>query len=111
LDRAIHLGVGLALVFLLYPFIKTNKEGAFKHLAGKTFNLVLAVVAVAACGYITLQYLELSKTLFYPSTLTLIVGATVILLTLEASRRMLGWACRLSQLCFWYTHYLVTDCH
>ncbi|WP_227937433.1 TRAP transporter permease [Alkalihalobacillus deserti] len=91
-QRAIHLGVGLALVFLLYPFIKEKKGSASEHVAEKTINLALAAVALVTCAYITVQYVQLTTSLIAPTTWTLIVGALVILLTLEASRRMLGLA-------------------
>ncbi|MEK3935612.1 TRAP transporter permease [Sporosarcina sp. FSL W7-1349] len=90
-QRAIHLGVGLALVFLFRSATKEN-EGNLSGRLGNVMNPLLAAIALLACGYIVVNYIELATSLYNPSTWTLVVGIIIILLTLEASRRMLGWA-------------------
>lgn len=91
-QRAIHLGVGLALIFLLHSSLAKSESNSIKSQLGKVFALLLAVVALIAGGYIVVHYIELATSLSSPTTLTLVIGLLMIILTLEASRRMLGWA-------------------
>ncbi|VEF48614.1 TRAP type transporter protein [Bacillus freudenreichii] len=89
-QRAIHLGLAFALVFLLHPILK-KKDGS-KEAPYRWIDIGLALVSLGVGGYITARYLELPLELSSPSTATLVVGVLVILLTIEVSRRMLGLA-------------------
>src|SRR5699024_675933 len=108
-QRSVHLGLAFALIFLTYPFLKKKKEvdseieeelnkeqgkkeeRSFKPVE-MTFNIILVIASLFVGYYIMANYLTLPVELIAPSTLTLIVGVIVILLTLEATRRALGLA-------------------
>src|SRR5699024_1699848 len=55
-------------------------------------NAILAAASLYVGYYIMSQYLTLPMELLSPSTATLVVGTIVIILTLEVTRRALGWA-------------------
>lgn len=86
---AIHVGGACSLIFLLYP--------ASKRLLGRRgvawYDVVLAVVALAANLYIVLDYARLTgpqmKILGY-TDLDHVVAALGIVLVLEATRRCVG---------------------
>lgn len=96
-QRAIHLGLAFALVFLLHPLFKKKKtEGEEGEQVERGIslwiNIILAILSLVVGIYMTVRYLELPLELNSPSTFTLIIGVLVILLTLEVARRMLGLA-------------------
>lgn len=94
-QRGVHLGFALALIFLLYPFIryKDNEEGLLSR--GKlawTMDIFLAGITIFIAGYIYLNFIELSMAFSSPTTPMLVVGVLSIILTLEATRRIIGWS-------------------
>lgn len=93
-QRAIHLGLAFALVFLLTPVFKKkdDEEGEEQKGISLWINIILASLSLVVGAYMTVRYLDLPLELSSPSTFTLIIGVLVILLTLEVSRRMLGLA-------------------
>ena len=85
LQRAVHLGFGLALVYLLYPTRSTwSKNGAHP------FNLLLAFLGAAAPAYIVIEYRELVLRAGTVSDLDFAVGLVGVLLVIEATRRIVG---------------------
>ncbi|MFC5589692.1 TRAP transporter permease [Sporosarcina soli] len=93
-QRAIHLGLAFALVFLIYPIFQKKDEDKKAEQKGISLfiNITLAMLSLGVGLYMTVRYLELPLELSAPSSLTLTVGVLVILLTLEVARRMLGLA-------------------
>lgn len=93
-QRAIHLGLAFALVFLIYPIFQKKDEDKKAEQKGISLfiNITLALLSLGVGLYMTVRYLELPLELSAPSSLTLTVGVLVILLTLEVARRMLGLA-------------------
>lgn len=101
-QRAIHLGLAFALIFLLTPIFKKKKsedeldDGEIEEYKQKGtslwINVILAVLSIGVGAYLTVQYLELPLALSSPTPGMLIIATLVILLTLEVSRRMLGMA-------------------
>jgi len=86
LQRSVHLGFALGLVFLLYParksMIKTGK------VAWYDFILSLSVIAVGLYWPIMMEELVMR-----PGTITSLdffIGVTAVLLILEATRRTVG---------------------
>ncbi|MEK4026400.1 TRAP transporter permease [Sporosarcina sp. FSL W7-1283] len=92
-QRAIHLALAFALVFLLHPFFK-SKDSIEKERNGfgLLINSILAILSLVAGGYLTLRYLDLPLEMSSPTLTTIVIGVLVILLTLEVARRMLGVA-------------------
>ncbi|MBI4634125.1 MAG: TRAP transporter fused permease subunit [Deltaproteobacteria bacterium] len=89
-QRAIHLGFGLALVFLVFPTAR-NKDD--KKQPG-WLDLIFVLASVAAIGYILWCYDWVNTERFsLISPLTApekILGVAFILVVLEATRRMAG---------------------
>lgn len=83
LQRAVHLGFGLALVFLLYPtrgkLMKTHVE-----------DYCLAFLGAMAPGYILWEYQSLVLRSGTVTNLDLVVGIIGVLLVIEATRRVVG---------------------
>ena len=85
LQRGVHLGFGLALVYLLYP---TRKSWSRHKL--HPFDLLLAVLGAAAPAYIIFEYQQLVLRAGLVSDVDLAVGLMGILLVIEAARRVVG---------------------
>ncbi|WP_246045780.1 TRAP transporter permease [Ureibacillus terrenus] len=85
IQRSIHLGFALTIIFLLFP---PRKKGLKTRIA--FYDYILALIA-AICGiYWTLNYERLVTSLGTINQLDFIVGGLVILLVLEAARRTVG---------------------
>ncbi len=86
--RGGHLMLGLILVFLLYP--ARQKDESWRTHLGWT-DILLALLSVAAIGYIFLDFEKFQYRAGNPSTLDLAFGILLIALVLEAVRRAVGW--------------------
>ena len=86
LQRAVHLGFGLALAYLLYPFRRAWTRDSFFH----PIDVLFAVMGAAAPAYIVIQYRELVTRAGSVTTTDAIVGGIGILLVIEATRRVVG---------------------
>ena len=84
LQRAVHLGFGLALIYLLYPTRQSWKNKLHP------IDFILAVLGAAAPGYIVYAYNELVLRSGVVNTVDLIIGVIGILLVIEATRRVVG---------------------
>ena len=93
-QRGVHLGFALALIFLLYPFIKKSSDEniAPRSIFAWTTDIALAGAAIFLSIYIYLHFIEMSMAFSSPTTTMMVVGILSIILTLEAARRILGWA-------------------
>ncbi|WP_423791647.1 TRAP transporter permease [Mitsuokella jalaludinii] len=85
LQRAVHLGFGLALVYLLYP---TRKS--WSRYKVHPFDVLLAVFGAATPAYIVMEYQHLVLRSGTVSGIDLVVGLLGILLVIEATRRIVG---------------------
>ena len=85
LQRAVHLGFGLALVYLLYPSRKSWSRTKVHPL-----DVVLAILGAAAPAYILIEYQQLVLRSGLVSDVDLAVGLVGILLVVEATRRVVG---------------------
>src|SRR5512133_365163 len=86
LQRPLHLAFAVVIGFLAYPMIQKRD---FKWL-----DTIFAAISLGAFGYIAFKSQEISlrQTMVSPlSTLDLIVGAVIIVLLLELTRRAVGW--------------------
>ncbi|HZG85324.1 TRAP transporter permease [Paenibacillus sp.] len=82
---AIHLAFGLGAMFLLYP---ATRNSARTKVA--PYDFALAGIAVAAAGYWVYNFDALLQRIGNYSPLDYFVGAVVIILILEAARRVVG---------------------
>ncbi|WP_294156968.1 TRAP transporter permease [uncultured Selenomonas sp.] len=85
LQRAVHLGFGLALVYLLYPTRKSWSRTKVHPL-----DVVLAILGAAAPAYILIEYQQLVLRSGLVADVDLAVGLVGILLVVEATRRVVG---------------------
>ena len=86
LQRAVHLGFGLALAYLLYPFRRAWTRDHYFH----PIDIVFAVLGAATPAYLVIQYRELITRAGTVSPVDTVVGGLGILLVIEATRRVVG---------------------
>ena len=83
--RSLHLGFGLFLAFLAFPFAKRSPRHRIP-----LQDWGLAVVAAVCGAYLFLFYREISTRPGQPSTLDFVAAVVGMLLLLEATRRVVG---------------------
>ncbi|KYH32208.1 TRAP transporter permease [Neomoorella mulderi] len=90
IQRSVHLGLGMALVFLVYPVAK-RKEG-IGSLAGQVLDLMLMLLALISCLYVSVNWEALSEPerLSNPTIWDMCFGVIAFLLVLEGTRRVAG---------------------
>lgn len=86
--RALHTGVIMALVFLLYPAIKSARRDKMAW-----YDVILAMLSLSTTAYMFIDYKGIINRMFIfmPNTWDLVFGAILIVLVLEGSRRIIGW--------------------
>ena len=91
--RAIHLGFALLIVFLNYPLFKKTHFG-LKFLSTKTkipiIDYIIAIIASLSALYIAIDFVGMSSRYGAPILRDLIFGAVLVILLLEAARRVIG---------------------
>ena len=87
LQRSIHLGMGLGLLFLLYP----ARVRSVSHRTPPWYDVILAVLGVAVGFYHVIFYQELLARTGINTTTDFVVAGIAVLLVLEATRRVAGW--------------------
>lgn len=87
LQRSIHLALGLALVFLLFPL----KKGP-KSLRYGVVDLTLCLLGLAGCLYVAVNWSAMAEParLSNPTGIDVVLGTITFLLVLEATRRVVG---------------------
>ncbi|KAB8125557.1 TRAP transporter permease [Gracilibacillus oryzae] len=85
IQRTVHLGFALALIFFLFPLFKNKKSSAVPW-----YDYILVVLAIAVCAYWPLFYQTLVQKVGGIDNLQMVIGGIAILLVLEASRRAVG---------------------
>ncbi len=101
--RAIHLAFAMLMVFLNYPLFKKSHFG-LKYFSQMDkiplLDYVVAVVGALAALYIAIDYNGLTTRYGSPIQRDIIIGAILVLLLLEASRRVIGPALSIIALVF-----------
>ncbi|KAA0966702.1 TRAP transporter permease [Sporosarcina sp. ANT_H38] len=87
IQRSIHLGFALSLIFILFPAKKKIKGERNKV---PFYDMILALLAIGVGLYWPLLIGDLVLRVGRVSTLDMIVGVLAILLTMEAARRAVG---------------------
>ncbi|WNS76903.1 TRAP transporter permease [Bacillus sp. DTU_2020_1000418_1_SI_GHA_SEK_038] len=87
LQRSIHLGFALALIFLLFPARKKDKGKKHKP---AWYDYILALASVAVGAYWPLMIDELVMRVGRLTDLDFYIGLLAIILVLEATRRAVG---------------------
>lgn len=92
--RALHLGVMLALVFLLYPMGRKSPRDRVTW-----YDAILGLLGLATAVYVLGDFAGIVQrgTTMYHSV-DLIFSIITVLLVLEAGRRVIGWGLPVSTL-------------
>lgn len=86
-QRSIHVAVGLALVYMLYPMFKKQDRSKLPIL-----DWALAAASLFTAGYILIEYQAIvTERGGIPNTVDIIMAIVTVLLILEAARRVTGW--------------------
>lgn len=85
--HAIHVGLILVLSFVLYP---AYSKASRKKVAW--YDMIFTVLSIAEPIYVLIRYPVFMSTGFKPSTLDIVMGTILVLLVLEATRRISGAA-------------------
>jgi len=91
--RAIHLGFALLIVFLNYPLLKRPKFNIkFLSVTDRipVYDYVVAIIACFSAIYIAIDYGGINARYGSPIARDIIAGLLLIILLLEASRRVIG---------------------
>ncbi|WP_248509799.1 TRAP transporter permease [Sporosarcina sp. NCCP-2222] len=87
IQRSIHLGFALSLIFILFP---ARKKPGVKKNKVPFYDIILSLVAICVGLYWPLFYGDLVLRVGRVSSLDLIVGIAAVVLTMEAARRAVG---------------------
>ena len=86
-QRSIHVAVGLALVYMIYPMFKKQDRAKLPIL-----DWFLALVSLFTAGYILIEYNAIvTERGGIPNTMDIIMAIVTVVLILEAARRVTGW--------------------
>ena len=86
-QRAIHIAVGMALIFLIYP--THNKQNRTKI---AVYDWLLFILALVSAAYLIVEYSAIVTTRGgIPNTVDIVFAIMTVILVLEAARRVTGW--------------------
>ncbi len=85
IQRTVHLGFALTLIFMLYPARKSKMHSKIPW-----YDVILILLAVMVSAYWPVFYETLVQQIGTITDVQIIVGGIAILLVLEASRRAVG---------------------
>ena len=83
--RPLHVGMVLALIFVLYPMFRRWRNRV------TPLDWICALASLAVIGYVVSQGPEFGDRAIDPDPLDFYIGVVLILLLLEATRRSSGW--------------------
>jgi TRAP transporter 4TM/12TM fusion protein len=89
IQRTIHLGFALSLIFLLFP---ARRKGQSKGVKDKVpwYDYILVLLSIIVTGYWPVFYDTLVQQIGGVTEAQVVIGAAAILLVLEAARRAVG---------------------
>jgi TRAP-type uncharacterized transport system fused permease subunit len=85
--RAIHVAMMLTLGFIMYPF---NSKCSYKKVAW--YDWVLIAISVAVPIYVCSEYMGILERTGNPNLNDTIMATLLVVIILEGTRRMSGWA-------------------
>jgi TRAP transporter 4TM/12TM fusion protein len=86
LHRSLHVAMMSFMTFFLYPASKKASRNTIPW-----YDVVLALASLAVATYVWGDYINFINRMGSPNTVDIIMGTLLILLILEASRRISGW--------------------
>ena len=84
-QRSVHVGFTLMLIFLQSALKKDSKGISF------IVNILMVILSLIGSLYILKNWYYLAMRVAFPDSPDLVIGAILLILTLEATRRKLGW--------------------
>lgn len=90
IQRSIHLGFALGLIFILFPAVKSRLKKPKGRFQIAWYDGLLSILGVAVGSYWPLMIQDLVLRVGRLTTLDLVVGVLAIILVLEATRRAVG---------------------
>jgi TRAP transporter 4TM/12TM fusion protein len=87
MHRSLHVGMMLALGFIMYPI---GKRASRKKVA--IYDWIFSALAIAIPVYIWMNYGQLIQRFGRPDQMDTIITTILVVLTIEAARRLTGWA-------------------
>ncbi|MFC0271884.1 TRAP transporter permease [Metabacillus herbersteinensis] len=88
IQRTVHLGFALSLIFLLFPANKKKKQKGKLQVAW--YDVLLAILSIGVGAYWPIFFQDLVMSVGRLDTLDFVVGLLAIILVLEATRRTVG---------------------
>ncbi|WP_299093922.1 TRAP transporter permease [uncultured Metabacillus sp.] len=88
IQRTVHLGFALSLIFLLFPANRKKKQKGKLQIAW--YDIILAIISIGVGAYWPIFFEDLVMSVGRLDTLDFAVGLIAILLVLEATRRAVG---------------------
>ena len=92
--RSIHLGFAISMAYFSYPAVKRPLQGFFAFLSARDhiplMDMLLGTAAAGAALYYLIDYSGLSMRSGAPLLRDIIIGVALVLLLLEAARRVIG---------------------
>ena len=85
--RSLHVAMMLALTFIMYPF---NKKCSYKKVAW--YDWILVVLSLVVPFHVWTDYMGVVERAGMPDSTDVAIATILVLLVLEASRRVSGWA-------------------
>ncbi|MBN2286394.1 MAG: TRAP transporter permease [Tissierellales bacterium] len=84
--RALHVAMMLFLTFFLYPArSKSSRKKAH------WYDYLFAALSLSVAAYVWVDYVGFINRMGMPNTLDIIMGTILVVMVLEASRRISGW--------------------
>lgn len=92
--RAIHLGFAMLVAFLSYPALKKPRQGFFSFLSTRkkipVFDYIMAALGCFTATYIWIDYIAMASRQGAPIFRDIVIGMALVIILLEASRRVIG---------------------
>lgn len=96
LQRATHVGIGLALIFLLYPARKGSRRDSVP-----LTDWLWVLASIGSLGYLFVEYQAIMTTRGgIPNTADVVMAGVTLVMVIEAARRTMGLALPILALVF-----------
>ncbi|OFT83774.1 TRAP transporter permease [Corynebacterium sp. HMSC29G08] len=87
IHRSVHVAMILALAFAMYPPVKKASRTKIP-----IYDVILILLSIATAVYVYVNYDDIVRRAGVATTWDVIMAAVLVLLVLEAARRISGWA-------------------
>ena len=87
IHRSVHVAMILALAFAMYPPVKKASRTKIPF-----YDVILILLSISTAVYVYMNYDDIVRRAGVATTWDVIMAAVLVLLVLEAARRISGWA-------------------